>query len=80
MENVLYYKALAERIFFRGAEVGEFSSFARYREGKNSQDLENAIKKSGLDGLGQTPPMMVRLSEVLEINTQAFDRVYGKPN
>ena len=80
MENAEYYQALAEKIFFRGAESGEFSSFARYRPGKNSQDLESAIRVGGLDGLGKTPPMASRLHETLEIDTEAFDRKYGKPH
>ena len=78
MENIEYYHALAERIFFRGAEAGEFSSFTRYKEGKNSQDLESAIRMGGLDGFGKTPSMAVRLYEVLEIITKAFDKKYGK--
>ncbi len=80
MENAEYYYALAEKIFFRGAEAGEFSSFAVYRQGKNYQDLEYAVKNGGLKGFGQTPPMAVRLYEVLKIDTSAFDRKYGKPN
>ena len=80
MENVEYYHTLAERIFFRGAEAGEFSSFVRYRQDKNSQDLESAIRVGGLDGFGKTPPMAVRLYEVLEIDTEAFDKKYGKPD
>ena len=80
MENIEYYYALAERIFFRGAERGEFSSFARYRDGKNSEDLEHAIREGGLDGFGQTPSMAVRLYDVLEIDTEAFDKKHGKPD
>ncbi len=80
MENIEYYRALAERIFFLGAECGEFSSFAKYREGKTSKDLEQAIREGGLDGFGQVPPMATRLYEVLEIDTSIFDRVYGRPD
>lgn len=79
MENLEYYWALAERIFFLGANRGKFSNFTKYKNGRNSQDLERAIKEGGLDGFGQTPPMAVRLYEILEIDTEAFDRKYGKP-
>ena len=69
---------LQKEFFFCGAEAGEFSSFARYKQGKNSQDLEHAIRKGGLDGFSQILPMFVRLYEVLEINTEAFNKKYGK--
>ena len=78
MENFIYYQTLAEKIFFSGAERGEFSSFAKYRPGKSSKDLEHAIQIGGLDGLGETPSMAQRLYEVLEIDTKAFDKKYGK--
>ena len=80
MENPEYYRALAERIFFLGAEAGEFSDFARYRQGKSSEDLKRAIEVGGLDGLGRTPSMAVRLYEVVEIDTAGFDEKYGKPD
>ena len=54
MENQEYYQALAQKIFFKGAEAGEFSSFARYRPGKNSKDLGQAIA-GGLDGFDGSP-------------------------
>ena len=84
MENVEYYQALAERIFFRGMKSGEVSEFAMYRPEKKFQDLGQAISQGRLEGIGQFEReigcIARRLYEVLEINPDAFDKVYGKPD
>lgn len=81
MENPEYYNALAEKIFFLGVDRGEFSEFAKYRSGKKPEDLHGAIRSSGgLDGIGKFPSLAKRLHGVLEINTEAYDKKYGKPD
>jgi len=84
MENIEYYRALAERIFFKGMESGEVSEFAMYRPEKKFQDLDQAVNQGRLEGIGQFEReigcIARRLYEVLEINTEAFGKAYGKPD
>lgn len=84
MENIEYYQALAERVFFSGIKSEEVSVFAVYRTEKKFQDLDQAVNQGRLEGIGKFEReigcIARRLYEVLEINTEAFDKMYDKPD
>ncbi len=83
MENIEYYQTLAEKIFFHGINSEEVYRIASYRYDKTFQDLAAAFRQGLVKGIGpferQIGCIGNRLYEVLQIDTRAFDQVYGKP-
>jgi len=84
MENYEYYKSLAEQIFFKGLKSEEVSNFASYKPNKSFQDLKEAFFQGRLDGVGkfyrEIATIADRIYEVIEIDTNYFNRIYGKPD
>ena len=84
MENIEYYSALAERIFLKGISAKEVVNFAKYRPSKSFKDLEEAVCRGRLAGLGKFENergcIARGIYEVLEIDTKAFDKTYGIPD
>ena len=87
MDKRLYYDTLAEEIFFKGLPAIDITNFAMYKQGKSFPDVEYAvcqgISSTILRGQGKfrgvIGGMAQNLEEVLEIDTKAFERIYGWP-
>lgn len=82
MEDIKYYQAFTEKIFFKGIKAEEVPIFSRYRSGKSFHDLNQALLEGRLEGLGkfehEVGCIAGKIYEVLEIETEAFDKAYGK--